>query len=504
MSETVTLNPVTRIEGHLAVKTEVTDQRVTAAFVSGEMFRGFELILAGRDPLDAQHIAQRICGVCSVEHGIASVFAQEMAYGLAPPANGRIVRNLLQAANYLMSHISHFYLLSSLDFVDVAAIADYNGADPSLVELKAWVKSELSQRTVNPCAPFLPRYAVKYLADATANYGALTHYLEALEMRAMCHKMGAIFAGRLPHAATLVPGGVTEQVTALKIAEFKARLHQVRTFIETAYWPDVLAVAKAFPDYFKVGRGCGNFLSYGVFPETADGREQFLPSGVILGGTLSALSPQAITEEVRFSRFSSASGRKPQEGQTIPEPQKAGAYSWLKAPRYQGCVMEVGPLARMLVAYQDGHQTGVKASVDGLLLSLGRTLPEIASVMGRHVARAVECKLVADHCQEWLEQLTPDGPTFTDFTVPATGTGYGLTEAARGALGHWLEIRDHRVERYQCVVPTTWNCSPRDDQGNPGALEQALVGTPMADTKNPIEVARVIRSFDPCLACAVH
>jgi ferredoxin hydrogenase large subunit/hydrogenase large subunit len=504
VSRTIEVSPVTRIEGHLSVKVELDADRVTQAFVSGEMFRGFEQILRGRDPLDAQHITQRICGVCPVEHGMASVYAQEMAYGLAAPDNGRITRNLVQAANFIMSHITHFYLLSALDFVDVAAIVGYPGRDRGLQELQGWVKAQLASKAVVPVAPFLPRYAANYLKDAEANYGALRHYLDALELRTVAHKMGAVFAGKLPHAASLVPGGITEQVNALNVLQFKGFLDRLRAFIDEAYLPDVLAVARAFPDYFSLGKGCGNFLSYGVFPESSDGRAKFFPAGVLVGGTLKAFDPEAITEDIGRSLFSSASGRKPSEGETVPDPNKVGAYSWQKAPRYGGQVMEVGPLARMLVAYHDGRQPAVKQAVDGLLKALGRDASSLVSVMGRHAARALECKLVADRCADWLDQLVPGQPAFRDFTVPEAARGYGLTEAARGALGHWLELRGRKISLYQCVVPTTWNCSPRDDRGLPGAMEQALAGTPIADAANPIEVARVIRSFDPCLACAVH
>ncbi len=504
MKKTIALNPVTRIEGHLAVKVEVDADQIAAAYVSGEMFRGFETILRGRDPLDAQHITQRICGVCPVEHGMASVFAQEMAYGLLPPDNGRIVRNLIQGANFIMSHITHFYLLSAVDFVDVAMIASYAGKDPALLELQSWVKAQLASKTVVPAAPFLPRYAAQYLQDKDANFAALRHYLEALEIRTLAHKMGAVFAGKLPHAATLLPGGVTEKVSALKIAEFSSLLARVRAFIEQAYLPDVTAVAGAFPAYFALGRGCGNFLSYGVFPESADGSARLCAPGVLIGGALQPVSIESITEEVGQSWFSSASGRKPFEGETVAAPDKAGAYTWLKAPRYNGQVMEVGPLARVLVAYQDGKNTALKSAVDGLLKALGREPKDLVSVMGRHAARALECKLVADRCAHWLDQLVPDAPTFKDYTVPESGRGYGLTEAARGALGHWIVIQGHKIANYQCVVPTTWNCSPRDDHGVPGPMEQALVGVPVVDAENPIEAARVVRSFDPCLACAVH
>jgi ferredoxin hydrogenase large subunit/hydrogenase large subunit len=504
MSRTIELNPVTRIEGHLSVKVEVEEGKVVNAFVAGEMFRGFEKILQGRDPLDAQHITQRICGVCPVDHGMASVLAQEMAYQLSPPPNGLLARNLIQAANFIMSHISHFYLLSGLDFVDVAMIADYKGSDPALAALQGWVKGQLTSRTVIPAAPFLPRYAAKYLQDADTNFTALRHYLDALEMRSLAHRMGAIFAGKLPHAATLVPGGITEKVTALKICEYRSALDTLRGFIDQAYLPDVVAVAKAFPEYFSVGRGCGNFMAFGVFPISPGSDTKLLPSGVLLDGKLQPVDEKAITEDVARSLYSSASGLRPCQGETIADPDKSGAYSWLKAPRYNGCVMEVGALARVLVAVQDSQNAAIKNALAALLKNLGREPAELNSVMGRHAARALECKLIADQCAQWLDLMTPDGATFTDFSIPDSARGYGLTEAARGALGHWLDIGESKIRNYQCVVPTTWNCSPRDDRGVPGPMEQALAGLPVADAQNPMEVARVIRSFDPCLACAVH
>jgi len=504
MSKTIELNPVTRIEGHLAIKVEVEAGKVVNAFVSGEMFRGFEKILRGRDPLDAQHITQRICGVCPVEHGMASVLAQEMAYHLTPPLNGILARNLIQAANFMMSHITHFYLLSGPDFVDVAMIANYQGSDPALLALQNWVKAQLSSRTIVPGGPFLPRYAAQYLQDAGTNFTVLRHYLEALEMRALAHRMGAVFAGKLPHAATLVPGGITEKVTALKISEYRSALDILRRFIDQAYLPDVAAVAQAFPEYFMVGKGCGNFMAYGAFPLAGGSETKLIPSGVLMDGKLQPVNVEAITEDVGNSLYSSTSGRRPYEGETIADPDKAGAYSWLKAPRYNGKVMEVGPLARVLVSYQGGQNATLKSAVDALLLNLGRQPGDLNSVLGRHAARALECKLIADQCAQWLDQLTPDDPAFTDFSPPESGRGHGLTEAARGALGHWMEIGDSKIRNYQCVVPTTWNCSPRDDRGVPGPVEQALIGLPVADPENPIEAARVVRSFDPCLACAVH
>lgn len=504
MAKKINIDPITRIEGHLAVSVEVESNRVTKAYSKGEMFRGFEVILKGRDPLDAQQITQRICGVCPVSHGSASILAQDEAYGVKPPINGRLVRNLILGANYIQSHIIHFYHLSALDFVDIAAITQYHGSDPTLQELKTWVQSQLSSKVLYPAAPFLPRYEAEYITNTELNIMGIQHYLEGLKMRALAQQMGVLFAGKMPHVAAFVPGGVTEKVTAHKIAAYKSMLKQLQTFIDHKYIPDVIEVAKVFPDYFKIGKGCGNFLAYGVFPESENGSERFLPGGAVVNGKLGNFNKDKITEDVLHSFYDSKSGLSPESGETKPSPHKNGAYTWLKAPRYNGTVMEVGPLARMLVLYLKGNNPKAKQLVDSALAQVGGTPGDLVSTLGRHAARAVETKLVADRCAEWIEELSPGEPTFTDFTIPKTGSGVGLTEAPRGALGHWLELSDHKIGRYQCVVPTTWNCSPRDDNGRPGPIEQALVGTPIVDEKNPMEATRVVRSFDPCIACAVH
>lgn len=504
MSKTLSIDPITRIEGHLAIRIEVEEGRVVDAYSSGEMFRGFEMILKGRDPLDAQQITQRICGVCPISHGTASILAQENAYGIRPPQNGRVIRNLILASNFIQSHILHFYQLSALDFVDIAAITEYQGRDPRLEQLKSWVQSQMSSNLIYPAAPFLPRYAGDYIDNSELNILAIRHYLEAFEMRALAHKLGAVFAGKLPHATTLVPGGVTEKVTAKRLATCRSVIRKLQSFIDHAYLQDVVEVASAFPGYFSTGRGCGNFLTYGVFPESDEMTRTFLPSGVLLADELTIPDPSKITEDVKYSRFSSPSGLRPDRGQTRPAPDKAEAYSWIKAPRYDKTVVEVGPLARMMVAYRKGEPGVVKAALDTLLKRLGREPNDLISVLGRHAARAVECKILADRTAEWIEQLVPEGQTFNDFDIPARAQGMGLTEAPRGALGHWLSIDDYKISNYQCVVPTTWNCSPRDDTGVPGAVEQALIGTPISDEKNPIEATRVVRSFDPCIACAVH
>jgi Ni,Fe-hydrogenase I large subunit len=504
MPQTVTIDPITRIEGHLAIRVEVENNRVVKAYSTGEMFRGFEMILKGRDPLDAQQITQRICGVCPISHGMASIFAQDQAYGIAPPENGRLVRNLILGANYIQSHIIHFYHLSALDFVDIAAITKYRGNDSQLNSLKDWVIEQSSSNVLYPAAPFLPRYDGDYIADTELNLTAIKHYVDALDMRKLAHQAAAIFCGKAPHATALIPGGVTEKVTPHKIASYRSRLEKLKRFINTCYVPDVLAVASAFPEHFKTGIGCKNFLSYGVFNESADPADRFLPAGTIINGNFAPVDIDKITEDVRYSLFSSPSGLTPAHGETYPDEHKTEAYSWLKAPRYDGNVMEVGPLARMLTAYHAEKPSQVKTVIDSVLNNLNMTPDALISVLGRHAARAIECKIVAERCLEWLEQLTPGQPTFQDFSIPNTAQGVGLTEAPRGALGHWLHIKNYKIFNYQCVVPTTWNCSPRDDKGQAGPVEISLVGTPVSDSENPLEAARVVRSFDPCIACAVH
>jgi len=497
----IEIDPLTRIEGHLAIKLEIESGQVAKAYCSGEMFRGFETILRGRSPMDAQQITQRICGVCPISHGMASLKAQEQAYNLTLTDNGRLTRNLILGANYIQSHLVHFYQLSALDFVDITAILNYSGSDVVLKELQSWVKSQINSQAMFPAAPFLPRYEGDYIQNLDINIGAIKDYVEALEMRAIAQEALALFGGKAPHPTALIPGGITEKVTAKKIAAYGSILSRLRSFIDKVYIPDVVAVASAFPAYFKVGRGCGNFLAYGVFDQ--DNGEPLLPAGRIKQGALSSTDPAQIREDTSHAFFSSQSGLHPFQGQTEPSPNKAGAYSWLKAPRYEGQPYEVGPLARMLVAHQKGHAQ-VRPLIDKLLSDLGLEASALDSVMGRHAARALECKVVADACAQWLDKLQPGQPTFSDFEIPVSGKGAGLTEAPRGALGHWIEIADYKIKNYQCVVPTTWNGSPRDSNGVPGPIEQALQGTPVADGNNPLEAARVVRSFDPCLACAVH
>lgn len=504
MTKKITIDPVTRIEGHLKIEVEVKDGKVSDARSSGEMFRGWEIILKGRDPKDAQMITQRICGVCPSPHAQASTLCLDDAFGVHPPDNGRLIRNLILGANFIDSHILHFYHLAALDYVDITAILKYTGNDPGLNRIKAWAKTEIDSGRPTAVAPFLPRLKGDYIADAEINIAAIAHYLKALDVRKKAHEMLCIFGGRMPHEIAIMPGGVCERPTVDKITSFLYRLKELQSFIDNAYIPDVITVAKAYPRYFDIGKGSGNLLAYGVFEENNEGTKKYISGGVYIDGKVQTLDPQQIAEYVKYSRYSSGSGLHPSKGETAPQPDKKKAYSWIKSPRYDNKVCEVGPLSRMMVNHLSGANVTVSKLVTDTLTQLSAPASALFSVLGRHAARALECKLVADKCAEWVMQLDPSKPVHTKFEIPDQSSGMGLTDAPRGALGHWITIKNKKIDRYQCVVPTTWNASPRDDKNQPGPLEQALIGTPVADPENPIEPLRVVRSFDPCLACAIH
>ncbi|HOK03376.1 MAG TPA: nickel-dependent hydrogenase large subunit [Spirochaetota bacterium] len=508
-SQKVYIDPLTRIEGHLSIEMDVQDGKVVDAKCRGDMYRGYESILQGRNPVDAQQIVMRICGVCPVSHGQASSRCLDDAFGIKPTKNGRILRNLILGSNFLQSHILHFYHLAALDFVDITAILKYKGSDDGLLRLKDWVNNEIKVKKgrvdeISTAGPFLPRYEGEnfYIKDVDINIDAIAGYVKALEIREKTHRMVALFGGRAPHPIALVPGGVTTEPTGARIKEFKKYLKEVEKFINETYINHVIAVAKAFPEYFKLGK-YDNFLSYGVFDKDEDRKSFMFEQGVITAGKLEKFDSSKIREQIKYARYKSGSNLHPLKGETVADPEKSGAYSWVKAPRYDDKPMEVGVLARTLVAYLSGNKD-VKAEVDSLLKVFNAELPAANSVLGRHAARALESKLIAKAIHKWLDDLDSDEKTRNSYVIPESGEGEGLIEAPRGALGHWIVVKDHKIANYQAIVPTTWFCSPRDDKGVRGPVEQALIGTPVSDPKNPIEAARVVRSFDPCLACAIH
>jgi hydrogenase maturation protease len=321
--------------------------------------------------------------------------------------------------------------------------------------------------------------------------------------------MLTLFGGKMPHNAAVVPGGVTEQPTIDKITGFLWRLNKIRDFIDNVYIPDVVAVAQTYPDYFGIGDGPGNFLSYGVFdmdgtnPDYAK-RERMFQQGTAKGlSDLAALDPSHITESVKHSWYEDSDPTRPLEQETKPAARKKEGYSWIRSPRYEGEVYEVGPLARWVVSYLAGN-TKVKDTLDGCVSDLGITVSDLNSVLGRHAARALDAKVVADSMGEWLLELKPGEPVCATYEIPDESEGMGIVDGPRGALGHWIRITDKVIDKYQLVVPTTWNGGPKDEKGQYGPMEQALLSTKVKDAANPFELVRIARSFDPCLACSVH
>lgn len=462
MATTLKISPLTRVEGHLEIEVtvEAVDgvNKVIDAKAASPVFRGFEAILAGRDPRDAVHYTQRICGVCPISHALAASLALENASAVMPAENGRIIRNLVLGANFIQSHILHFYHLAAPDYINTGGVLDMS--------------------------PWKPRFEGTDMVGGATAATLVGHYVEALAMRRKAHQMGALFAGRMPSTVSFVPGGATEVVTQTAIDDFRALLAELRTFIDNTLLTDANALVSLFPDYLEIGRGCGNLLAYGVFDLNTSGSSKLLARGRYTNGSLGAVDPTLVREYVSHSWYTSGSGNlNPAQGVTQPQYGKDGAYSWIKAPRYQDAVHEVGPLARMWV--NGDYRYGI-------------------SVMDRIAARALETKKVADAMDGWLSQLVVNGPVYTHKDTVSSATGLGLTEAPRGALGHWVNIGNSVLSRYQIVTPTAWNASPKDDMGQAGAMEQALIGTPVRDMANPLEVMRVVHSFDPCLSCAVH
>jgi Ni,Fe-hydrogenase I large subunit len=505
----VYIDPLTRIEGHLSIEMDVQNGKVVDAKCKGDMFRGYETILQGRNPVDANQIVMRICGVCPVSHGEASSLCLDDAFDIQPTKNGRILRNLILASNTMQSHILHFYHLSALDFVDIKAILQYKGSVDALVRLREWVKNDIEAKKIQKneltsAGPFLPRYEGEdfYIKDLDTNISAIAGYVKALDIRQKTHQMVALFGGRAPHPIALVPGGVTTIPTRSKIREFRKLLKEVDKFVNDTYLPHVIAVAKTFPDYFKLGR-YDRFMSFGVYDKDGARKEFLFEQGIFDGTKLEKLDASKIREQVKYARYSSGSNLHPSRGETIAAPNKGGAYTWIKAPRYDNRPMEVGALARMVVAYQSGNEL-VKRELDGVLKTFTSELPVVLSTLGRHASRAIEVKMLTGEMRKWLDELEVGGNPRNSYTIPDNAEGEGLIEAARGALGHWIVIKNRKIANYQAVVPTTWYCSPKDDKEVRGPVEQALIGTPISDNQNPIEAARVVRSFDPCLACAIH
>lgn len=512
----VVIDPVTRIEGHLRVDTRIEDGVVVQARCAGDMFRGIEKALIGYDARVAQQVTQRVCGVCPYAHAEAAAMALEQAMGLQPNRNGQLLRNLIVGAYQLHDHLLHFYVLCALDFIDITAVLDYRGSDDGLARLRDWVSREAGSGRIFPAAPFLPRYQGAYAEDPALNLSVIRGYLDALTIMADLHKMVAVFGAKAPHPVAIEAGGVTTLPTIDRIGRYRGWFERAARFIRGAYRDDLLGVAAAFPQYFHEGRGPGNYLSFPYFPD-ADGEHHAFAGGASIAGRWEALDITRIAEDHTWSWYKGepSQGVRPlQSTQLEPldyaEYQREiarpdGKYSWTRAPRYGGAVMEVGPAARVINTVRSGTDPDFSRRVEAMNRRFGITLEDYGSVMGRHVAR-LHCALgIVDRLEAQLDAVAPETSAFIERDIPRNARGFGITEATRGALGHWIETdAKGYIRNYEMVVPTTWNMSPRDAQGRPGAVEQMLIGTHIADPDQPLELARIVRSSDPCMACSVH
>ena len=551
----VVVDPITRIEGHLRIEAEVQGGAVTKAWSSSTMFRGVELILEGRDPRDAWAFTQRICGVCTTVHAIASIRAVENAIGATPPPNARILRNLVIAAQQVHDHVIHFYHLQALDWVDVVSALSGDPAKTAKLaqSISDWPLSSAKyfSGVRDRVKAFVERGQLGIFANAywghpayrlppEANLMALAHYLEALDFQRRFVRIHAILGGKNPHLQSFLVGGMATPVdpdaqASLNIdtiTQLRKLVAEGVEFVSRVYVPDVLAVASYYKDWFSIGSGVRNYLSYGDFP-LDDGPHPtlYLPGGVLHNENLTQIAPvdQAkIDEYVTHSWYDYSVGNdkglNPFHGETRPHftgPKPPferlnveEKYSWLKSPRYDGAPMQVGPLARMLVAYGLGRPSRVKTLLDASLSQLGAQPSALFSTLGRIAARAIEAQVLVESMGMWVDALA-EQMARRDFRIQDTSRwdpgswprecfGAGFHEAPRGALGHWVHIRDGRIARYQCVVPSTWNAGPRDARGQPGPYEASLEGTPVAKPDQPLEILRTVHSFDPCMACGVH
>ncbi|MDR3217379.1 MAG: nickel-dependent hydrogenase large subunit [Dysgonamonadaceae bacterium] len=557
MSERIVVDPITRIEGHLRIEAEIEKGVIKDAYSSGTMVRGLETIVKDRDPRDVWAFVGRVCGVCTSMHSLCSVRSVENALGITIPQNAELVRNLMLGTLYMHDHVVHFYHLHALDWVDVVSSlkADPVAASDAAQKLSNWPNSSAGyfRDIQSRIKKFVDSGQLGIFANGywghpaykltpEQNLVAVAHYLEALEWQRQIVKVHAVFGGKNPHPNYLVGGmpvsfnlDEANAINSERLALVGKLLSEAKTFVDQVYVPDLLMIGEVYKnEWGKIGGGISNYLSYGDFPIGAYGEtDNFkMPRGIILDRDLSKVhpvdagSPDEIKEYIYHSWYEyskgSQAGLHPYEGETKlnytgPKPPYThldvkDKYSWVKTPRWKEKPMEVGPLSRLLVAYAAGAEPQ-KTLIDNTLKQLDLPAEALFSTLGRTAARGLETKLIADWTLEFyhslLQNLASDSrmvnhELWDENKWPKEAQGVGLSEAPRGALAHFIKIKDKRVENYQLVVPTTWNASPRDENGNLSAFESSLIGTPVHDPKLPLEILRTIHSFDPCLACAVH
>lgn len=542
------IDPITRIEGHLRVEMEVDNGVVTDAWVSGGCFRGMELVVQDRTPEDAAQIVQRICGVCPVSHTHASSLAGEAAYGIVIPNQARIIRNLVEGGQFLHSHILWLYTLAALDYVNPLNALNANvGKAYDLMEaagtscstdLKTLMGTltkfaNNGQLSIFSGGWFLDGQAPEaYKLDPEADLICTAHYLEALNMQAKASEICGLIGGKMPHIMTLVPGGTAFVPTEEKLDELYSITREIRDWVDSTMLPDTKIIASAYPEALGFGRGCGRYVAWGVFQrENFEMADRYMPSGVVYandGLRLEDPDPSLIKEYVGHSWYVGDSNLNPKEGVTDPlytEYYVAGTeheenghmigtvndrYTWSKGPSYNGECMEAGPFSRVLAAYLRGGEKNryIVNNLDKLMADLNLTLPQLQSTLGRVAARQVECSYIAHLMVDWVDELIEalKGGDSEYFRAPEhlTGYGCGMWEAPRGALYHDEHVDNGRITGYQIIIPTTWNIAPRNAEGVRGPMEQALIGTPVANVDAPINALRTVHSFDPCTACAVH
>ena len=555
MATKVVVDPITRIEGHLRIEAQAEDGRITNAWASSTQFRGLEIVMQGRDPRDAWAFTQRICGVCTVVHAVASCRAVEDAFDITIPPNANLIRNLIHGMQYVQDHVIHFYHLHALDWVDVVSALSANPADAAAIaqKISPWPNNsatyfgEVQSRLKGfvgsgQLGIFANGYwgHPAYKLPPAVNLIAVAHYLEALDWQRDVIRLHTVFGGKNPHPNFLVGGMASAinldaraTINAERLSDIHDMIERARTFVEQVYWPDVLAIAGFYKEWAAIGSGTGNYLAVGEFPENdvRDIGSLYFPRGIVLNKDLSKVVPydhKLVQEYINSSWYEYSAGDDaglhPWQGETKPKYtgpktpwtylQDEKKYTWMKAPRYEGRPMEVGPLARVLVAYASGHDD-VRALAKQVTDALQVGPEALFSTLGRVAARAMETVLLARRLSHWYGALVArikggDTNTFNrakwdPSTWPAKAKGYGYLEAPRGALGHWVQIEDQKISRYQCVVPSTWNCSPRDGKGQPGPYEAALMDHhPLVRPEQPLEILRTIHSFDPCMACGVH
>jgi len=546
MSKRITVDPVTRIEGHLRIDVEIDGGKITKAWSSGQMWRGIENILLGRDPREAWLFTQRFCGVCTTVHAIASVRAVENAVGIEIPLNAQYIRNLILAAHAMHDHIVHFFHLSALDWVDVvsATKADVQATAKLAHSLSPWPHNSAQELAAvkakligfverGQLGPFANGYwghdAMKLPPEV--NLLAVHHYLQALDYQRKANQVVAILGGKTPNIQNLAVGGVANAInldnqstinmnTLFKI---KNLLDEMQAFIKDVYLTDVCAIGGLYPEWLGHGAGVTNYLAVPDLPLDAAGTKFDLPGGTIMNGDLSTFKPintfqdayfaDNVTESIAHAWYDGDWEKHPYEETTEPKYtdfQEDGKYSWIKSPRFKDEVMQVGPLAQVLVGYASKHEPTLKWLTWAIQKASGVAGIQVGpqhlhSTLGRHLARAVRTAVIGELAQKHWQLLVDniasgDTDIFNEPHFEGRQVGFGFHEAPRGTLSHFVVIQDGKIENYQAVVPSTWNAGPRDAKNRPGPYEASLVGNPIADPERPLEVLRTIHSFDPCIA----